>query len=630
MCYTQLVINLKEIFMNIPNSAMNGLCGKRLASIAIYQILSKYSDEDHILTQAKIGAHLENDYGIFLERKAIGKYLNELSENGFDVVLTPKGAYIERELSNEEIRVLIDGVLSSKYISENQSRALIDHLCDLGGVNFKSTVKHIHTLQSWGKSDNQDLFYNIQLIDEAINENKQIRFIYNEYGIDKKLHPVSDIPYIVSPSQVLLANGSYYLVGSIEPNVEATHFKLDRIKKLEILKRPRARSSITNMPKIDYINTHPYMFSGRVEPISLLVKSEILSDTIEFFGKDIRLVNQPDGRIKVDFKSATAGIYEWALQHGDMCEVLYPQELRDKIRSTIYKMKQTYYKNDDDAYHTAVLEAKDSRKLSLVNIDLSGKTEHHNLHDIKELILMGNNLTNIDFLRNYPNLINLYIASDDIESYDVLKELKRLHFVNIKNFNLKDISFLKGIENLSTAYIEADNLEDFSPLYELKNIVNLNVFCNKSFLIDEEILKANFGVSYARIYRSEGSCRNLNLGIIKKDKKLNVLSYPANLACAIYEINSKDVSNDCEKAFLESEMAELTRSLTQQLEPPVARVFKSYFEQKLTLRESARVLGLSYTGASDAIEYGLRKIRQLLRARRIAKSTQDILLNKIN
>ena len=115
-------------------------------------------------------------------------------------------------------------------------------------------------------------------------------------------------------------------------------------KKLEILKRPRARSSITNMPKIDYINTHPYMFSGRVEPISLLVKSEILSDTIEFFGKDIRLVNQPDGRIKVDFKSATAGIYEWALQHGDMCEVLYPQELRDKIRSTIYKMKQTYYK----------------------------------------------------------------------------------------------------------------------------------------------------------------------------------------------------------------------------------------------------------------------------------------------
>ena len=115
---------------------------KKLALIRIWQILHQYSDYDHPLTQDDIAAHLENDYGIVIERKAIGRNISLLKEAGVDIESRRAGTYIEtRDFEDSELKLLIDGVLQSKHITARHSADLIEKLSKLSNKYFRS---HIH------------------------------------------------------------------------------------------------------------------------------------------------------------------------------------------------------------------------------------------------------------------------------------------------------------------------------------------------------------------------------------------------------------------------------------------------------------------------------------------------------
>lgn len=150
---------------------------KKLALIRIWQILKDYSDYDHPLTQEDISKHLENEYGIVIERKAISRNLSLLKEAGIEIESRRAGCYLEcRDFEDSELHMLIDGVLSSKYITAKHSKDLIDRLCGLSNIYFRASVRHVHSVNDWSKTDNQALFYNIELIDMAIEQEHQIHF----------------------------------------------------------------------------------------------------------------------------------------------------------------------------------------------------------------------------------------------------------------------------------------------------------------------------------------------------------------------------------------------------------------------------------------------------------------------
>lgn len=133
--------------------------------------------------------HLDEDHGIIIERKAVSRNISLLKEAGFEIESKRAGSYLnERDFTDAELRILNDGVLSSKHIAAKYSKDLIDKLCALSGKYFRSHVKHVHTVDGWDKTENQALFYNIEIVDEAIEQKRQIRFDYNKYGVDKKLH----------------------------------------------------------------------------------------------------------------------------------------------------------------------------------------------------------------------------------------------------------------------------------------------------------------------------------------------------------------------------------------------------------------------------------------------------------
>ena len=266
---------------------------KKLALIRIWQILKEYSDCDHPLTQDDIARHLESDYGVVIERKAISRNISLLKEAGAEIESVRAGSYLERrDFEDSELKLLIDGVLCSKYITAKHSKDLIDRRCGLSNKYFRSHVKNIHSVNDWYKTDNQALFYNIELIDTAIEEEKQIHYDYNKYGVDKKLHKSSH--QYVSPYLMILHNQHYYLMAYSEYWGNMAFHRLDRITNMNI--SDKKATPIRNVSGyengINYkelSSAMPYMFTDRPEHIDFIADIGIIDQVIDWFGSDIRI-----------------------------------------------------------------------------------------------------------------------------------------------------------------------------------------------------------------------------------------------------------------------------------------------------------------------------------------------------
>ena len=154
---------------------------KKLALIRILNILETYTDCNHPLAHDEIVKKLYTLYGITVERKAIGRNISLLQSAGYDIETTKKGSYLNTRLfEDSELRLLSDSVLASQHITAKHSKELIEKIASLSNKYFKSHIKNIFSVNDWNKSENVALFYNIDIIDEAIEANRKIKFDYNK------------------------------------------------------------------------------------------------------------------------------------------------------------------------------------------------------------------------------------------------------------------------------------------------------------------------------------------------------------------------------------------------------------------------------------------------------------------
>ena len=323
---------------------------KKLALLRILQILKDNSDIDHPLTQEDIARHLENDYGIVIERKAIGRNISLLKEAGVEIESLRAGSYLEyRDFEDAELHLLIDGILSSRYITARHSKDLIDRICSLSNKYFRSSVKYIHSLNDWSKTDNQDLFYNIELIDQAIEKGFQVHYDYNKYGIDKKLHRSSE--QYVSPYLMLLHNQRYYLMAYSEYWGNMVFHRLDHITNMTMTDRRatpiRSVKGFENgINYKDLASAMPYMYTDKPETIEFIADAAVLDHIIDWFGRDITIIKESEDRLRIVIvlKASPQAMEHWAMQYIDFVEVISPVSLRERIRSSLEKGLGKYSK----------------------------------------------------------------------------------------------------------------------------------------------------------------------------------------------------------------------------------------------------------------------------------------------
>lgn len=321
---------------------------KKLAVLRILQILEEHTDYNHPMTQEEIHTRLHNDYGIDMERKAVSRNLALLKEAGYDIVSDrSKGSYLEsRTFEDSELHMLIDGVLSSRYIAAGQSKDLIRRISGLSSKYFKSHVDYIHSVDDWGKTENQALFYNIEVIDMAIAGNHRISYDYNKYGIDKKLHKSSH--QVVSPYRMILHNQRYYLMAFSEYWGNMVFHRLDRIT--NIMETEEKRTPITKVPGYergiktkDLSATKPYMYTDQPEHVEFLADVGIVDQIVDWFGPGIRFMKTDDEKVvRVCLTASPNAMEHWAMQYLDHVEVLEPERLRERIKEGLKKGIKKY------------------------------------------------------------------------------------------------------------------------------------------------------------------------------------------------------------------------------------------------------------------------------------------------
>ncbi len=327
---------------------------KKLALLRVLHILEYYSDERHPLTQEDIAKYLEKDYGITLERKAVARQISLLKE-AYDYPNSPitictdrrKGTYIEqRTFEDAELKMLIDGVLSSRYITASHSKKLIDKLCGLSNKYFRSHVKNVYSVNEWSKTDNYNLFYNIELIDEAIDRARKITFDYNKYRWDKTMKKTAT--HSVSPYQLILHNQRYYLMSYNERFGEIRYYRLDHITNMQIEDIPLTplRSLEGYQNGIDYKRfsaSLPYMFSDSIERVEFLTDFRMIDQVIDWFGKEVK-IEKEGGMYKVSVRVSLQAMEYWAMQYLNNVEIISPLSLREKLKTNLQNALQKYDK----------------------------------------------------------------------------------------------------------------------------------------------------------------------------------------------------------------------------------------------------------------------------------------------
>lgn len=349
------IVSLSQVWYNLyignnteVDNHMSDFEPKKLAILRILQILSNYSDYNHPLKQEDIANYLKIEYGIELERKAVSRNLSLLKESGIDIEQTKNGSYLaSRTFEDPELKLLIDGVLASKHISPTHSKELIEKLCSMSSKYFKRHVKNIYSVNEWDKTENKELFLNIEIIDEAIDERKQIEFDFNKYGVDKKLHVSSH--QCSTPYQFILHNQKYYLFSFNEKHKWVYCCRVDRITNVKIVDKPA--TDIHTIPGfkngIDYkrfATSMPYMYMDEPQIIELLINDDILDQVIDWFGKDITITKDNDDKCLVKITASPNAMVLWAMQYASYVEVVSPLELRKKIADIISQTSEKYNK----------------------------------------------------------------------------------------------------------------------------------------------------------------------------------------------------------------------------------------------------------------------------------------------
>ena len=323
---------------------------QKLKMLYLVDILSKETDDTHGLSLQEITEKLEAR-GVNADRKTLYTDFDELEKYGLDVLKEKDGRSTRyhlatREFELPELKLLVDAVQSSKFITEKKSRQLIKKLESLVSVH---EAKHLHRqvlITGRIKAMNESIYYNVDMLHEAINSDRQIRFQYFQWNVSKKqeLRRNGDF-YQVSPWCLMWDDENYYLVAFDAAEQKIKHYRVDKITKLSICDSPReGKPQFREFDAAKYTRSLFGMYGGEPQKVTLEGRNDMAGPLIDRFGKDtITIVRQDDGHfiayVEVIPSSHFLG---WIMSLGDGIKIIGPDEVVVKMRGEARRLTETY------------------------------------------------------------------------------------------------------------------------------------------------------------------------------------------------------------------------------------------------------------------------------------------------
>lgn len=304
---------------------------QKLKILYILDYLQKNSHENKPVRAAELIAMLENRHGIHCDRKTVYSDVAALQEYGADIVSIPGrngGYYIaSQRFQLPELKLLIDAVQSSRFLTERKSRELIEKLCSQCNEEDARLMKRNVLVSGRVKSMNESIYYNVDAIQEAIGQNRQISFRYFDWDLGGKRR-YRDKEYLASPYGLCQDNENYYLLAHSQRH-GVTSYRVDRMTDIRLTDESRNPCpELTGKALVEHANQLFQMYSGDAVTVKLQFHRSLINVVIDRFGKDTMLIPQDEEHFTFTVQVAVSPMFlSWIIGFGDKAQILYPQSV---------------------------------------------------------------------------------------------------------------------------------------------------------------------------------------------------------------------------------------------------------------------------------------------------------------
>ena len=313
--------------------------GQKLKLLYIIEMLQENTDENHPMSTAEIINRLEAN-GIHSERKSIYDDIAKLCDFGYDIIQVQSrlggGYYMaSREFELPELKLLVDAVQSSRFITTKKSRELIKKLEKKAGKHDAGKLQRQVYVAGRIKTENESIYYNIDNIHRAIQENKQIKFTYLDWNLKKKLVPRKNGDKQVSPWALIWREENYYLAAFDGADGIMKHYRVDKMGSVEVLENEQ-RDGVEQFSHVDlaaYTNQTFGMFGGQEEIVTLQFPEYLIGVVLDRFGKEADVRAMEDNTFRVRSKVAVSGqFFGWLAGIGKEAKIIAPQTVAEEYK----------------------------------------------------------------------------------------------------------------------------------------------------------------------------------------------------------------------------------------------------------------------------------------------------------
>lgn len=327
---------------------MSKLSNQKLKLLYLMELLLKETDELHPVTIADMITALERQ-GISAERKSIYDDLETLRVFGIDIVQVRNksvGYYVaSREFELPELKLLVDSVQSSKFITHKKTLSLIEKIERLASRHEAKLLHRQVFVQNRVKTMNESVYYNVDEISTAISQEKRIRFKYFEYNSKKERQfRKNGEKYEVSPFALMWDNENYYMLAFDSLSQNMKHYRVDKMVEIEIT--DESREGTVEFEKIDmssYSKKVFSMFAGESNMVRIKFANHLAGTAIDRFGKDVHMSYFDSEHFIVNVTVAVSPqFFAWIFGFGSEVEILSPAEVKEQMRTRLRNVEKLY------------------------------------------------------------------------------------------------------------------------------------------------------------------------------------------------------------------------------------------------------------------------------------------------
>lgn len=323
--------------------------GQKLKLLYLIKILTEETDETHALGTQELTRRLE-EMGIHSERKSIYDDISCLQQFGYDILQRHSrqggGYYLaSRDFELAELKLLVDAVQSSRFITPKKSRELISKLEKLASCHDAGKLRRQVYVVGRIKTENEGIYYCIDTLHRALQDNRQISFQYMDWNGQKRLVPRKKGKlYQVSPWALIWREENYYLLAWDDCAAMMKHYRVDKMAVVEELSERRlGQEQFEKLDLAVYADKTFGMFGGREETVLLELPEDMTGVVLDRFGREIVLRREREGYLRARVNVVVSGqFFGWLAGLGSRIYILGPQWVRDEYCSRLKEILKQY------------------------------------------------------------------------------------------------------------------------------------------------------------------------------------------------------------------------------------------------------------------------------------------------